>query len=419
MNPLILSLSFLAAAAQAQAPLDSGAEVRFHRIHLRNGNFIDGKVTADKPDEVVVLMAAGEMAILRDQIDRVEMVKMKSYNDKAIILDTPKAKKDEPSVPRTSKTMEVITPEQIKRKVDVMLLRLKSSSTGEKEFGIAELQPLGDEGATYLASKAGAHDLAIQNAIMSALIVLGKPGPKLAALLEEYMSNEKASLRGLALTVLTATGGEADRARYLRPALRDPDAGVRIIAISSLGSVEDKDWFSDASDLIGDSNKDVRSRAVTICRRLSAGTPLNEKLVSIATTHLRSADANIRGEMAGLIGVLGILEAWSSLTPLLRDTDASVRAAAAQGLMGLAAPESGPEIVSVLAAETDRWVRIYLAGAAQKLRLKAAVEPLISWLSDPQQDVRTAAEGALRTLTGQTLGTDQGKWNEWLQSQPK
>jgi HEAT repeat protein len=419
MNSLLLALSLLAAAPQAQTPPDSGSEIRFHRIHLRNGNFIDGKVTADKPTEVILLMAAGEMSIRRDQIDRVEVVKMKSFNDKAIILDTPKAKKEDPSIPRSTKPVEVITPEQIKRRVDIMLLRLNNSTAGEKEFAIAELQPLGDEGATYLASKAATSDLAIQNAIMSALIVLGKPGPKLSALLEEFMSHDKASLRGLALTVVTATGSEAERARLIRTALRDPDAGVRIIAISSLGSAEDKSWFSDAVELIGDANKDVRSRAVTICRRLSAGTPLNEKLVSIATTHLRSADPAIRGETANLIGVLGILEAWSNLTPLLRDTDASVRAAAAQSLLSLAAPESGPEIVPVLAAETDRWVRIYLAGAAQKMRLKASVEPLISWLSDPNQDVCTAAESALRALTGQTFGADQGKWNEWFQGQPK
>src|SRR5689334_13486442 len=137
MNSLLLALSLLVVAEQTQPPLDSGSEIRFHRIHLRNGNFIDGKVTADKPNEVILLMAAGEMAIRRDQIDRVEVVKMKSYNDKAIILDTPKPKKDDPSAPRTGKVVEVITPEQIKRKVDIMILRVKSAS-GEREFSTLE-----------------------------------------------------------------------------------------------------------------------------------------------------------------------------------------------------------------------------------------------------------------------------------------
>src|SRR4051812_45461677 len=126
MNSLLLALSFLAAASQAQPPLDSGSEIRFHRIHLRNGNFIDGKLTSDKPDEVILLIKAGEMVIRRDQIERVELVKMKSVDEKATILDTPKAKKDEPSTPRSGKTMEVVAPEEIKRKVDIMLLRIKS-----------------------------------------------------------------------------------------------------------------------------------------------------------------------------------------------------------------------------------------------------------------------------------------------------
>jgi HEAT repeat protein len=416
MSSIILALSFLAAA---QAIPDGWTEVRFHRVHLRNGNFIDGNVIADKPGEVVLMMKWGEMSIRRDQVDKVELVKMKSYNEKPIILATPKGTQAPPTNPATNTpTPAVQTPEAIKKSIDRMILKMKAAG-GEKEFPLNDLKPMGEEGAMYLASKAADVDLSIQNAIMAALINLGKPGPKLAGLLEDLLTNEKASLRGLALTVLTSEGGDAERSKYIRPALRDPDAGVRIIAISSLGPVEDRDWFTDAVELFGDTNKDVRSRAISVCKRLAASNGLNDRLLAAAISNLKSADEGVRAEMATVIGVIGIRDTWAQLAPMLLDSDASVRAAAAQALVTIAAPESGPDIVTAMGRETDRWCRTYLAGAAQKLRLTGAVSALIGWLGDPEKDVQNVAESALRTLTGESFGKDQGRWAAWLQNRPK
>jgi hypothetical protein len=47
------------------------------------------------------------------------------------------------------------------------------------------------------------------------------------------------------------------------------------------------------------------------------------------------------------------------------------------------------------------------------------VEPLIEWLGDTDESVRKAAENALRTLTGESLGQDKEAWANWLKNNKK
>ena len=88
MNALIL------AAALAQGSLGDAqeitAEVTFTRVHLVNGNFIDGELVSNAANEVVLKLKFGEITIRRDRIARdvdgkfrVELVKMRSLTEKA------------------------------------------------------------------------------------------------------------------------------------------------------------------------------------------------------------------------------------------------------------------------------------------------------------------------------------------------
>ena len=48
-----------------------------------------------------------------------------------------------------------------------------------------------------------------------------------------------------------------------------------------------------------------------------------------------------------------------------------------------------------------------------------AVEPLIQALKDTNWEVREAAAGALRTITGKGFGVDSGRWMQWWQTEGK
>lgn len=418
MTSLLLALSLVTATFQAQTPLDSGSEIRFHRIHLRNGNFIDGKVTSDKPNEVILLMAAGEMSIRRDQIDRVEVVKMKSFNDRAIVLDPPKAKKEDPSTPRSTKpVVEVITPEQIKRRVDVMILRVKSAS-GEREFPVEELQPLGDEGTAYLVSKASTLDLKSLDAIAQAVINI-KPGPKTLEVLEGLLDSPVAAVRAMGTTILVVSGGDAARAKYIRPQLKDKDPRVRETALGMLGAVDDDAWFDAVTELCSDPDKEVRSRALRIARAIATKHSLQDQFGRVMVGNVRHNDAGVRTDAIAMLGGLGLRDNWRHVAPMLDDTEALVRAQAAQTLMVLGAPECGDAIVGAMNRERDKWARTYLAGAAQKLLIQKADAPLVAWLSDSDEDIRKLAEVALKAISGENFGSDAGKWQAWLQGRPK
>jgi len=417
MKPTFAFLAILAVAAPAWEQQEGWSDSRFHRVYLRNGNFIDGNVIADKPNEVILLMKAGEMAIRRDQIEKVELVKMRSWNDKPIVLETPKGKGTPGNPGGTANVPQIntLTPDGIKKAVDKMIAKVKSNPN-EKEFPVDELKATGDEGLAYLAAKTAGADLNLQNAVMSALINLKDVrGPKTQQVLDSFLSGSAPALRGMALTVLTVEAGESTLAKYIRPALKDPDPGVRIIAISALSAVEDKAWFDDIAESFGDANKDVRSRAIQLCKRLSDKNGLQDKLMAALVSNLKNSEPEVRAAMASTIGSMNIQQSWSNVAPLLNDSEPTVRAAAAQTLQNLAATESIPDLVQAIRRESDKWARVYLANAAQRMRIQDAVESLIGWLSSPDGDVQAAAEAALRAITGEAHGRDVAKWQAWFQ----
>lgn len=387
-------------------------ETSFHRIFLRNGNFIDGKVISDKPNEVILQMRGGEMAIRRDQVERVEFMKLKSYNDKPIILATPKSKTPDAVQPKNTPPVTVEAAEQIKKKVDQIIFKLKTSQSPEKEFPVEEFQPLGDEGTAYAASKAPMFDLKLLDAL-SALLINLKPGEKTVQVLESLVGNEKPPVRAMAGTVLVVTGGDAARAKYLRPLIQDADAKVRETAIGLLGNTEDGDWFDLMAELSADPVREVRNRAMRNARQIAQKKGWQDQFIRTLSNNVGHSDPGVRSDSAQMIGALGVKEAWSYLTAPLSDQDPAVRAIVAQAIMTLGAPESGEVVVRALQRETDLWTRIYLAGAAQKLKLMAAVDIFIEWLNSPEEKIRNVAEGSLKAITGLTFGYDTAKWEEW------
>src|SRR6185436_5678046 len=91
MNLLCLAVPLLAASPLLQSFQDSDVDgLRFHRVHLTNGNFIDGQLVKETAASVLLRLRSGEMTIRRDMIDRVEFVKMRDRNQVPIPTKLPK-----------------------------------------------------------------------------------------------------------------------------------------------------------------------------------------------------------------------------------------------------------------------------------------------------------------------------------------
>lgn len=409
----------LAAAPFLQSFQDSDTnELRFHRVHLRNGNFIDGHVVKQTSTEVVLKLKAGEMGIKRDQIENVELVRMKSNNVVREFLQGPKVTPKTPGVVTPPKGADVkvtgaeSTPGEIRKRVEVLVWRLKTQKGDEKQFNLAELGPLGEEGLIYLLSKAPEFDLALLDATAAAVIQL-KPTPKVTAAAEQLLKSENTKVRAMAVSILGATQSESDKLQFLRPSLKDTDPRVREQVLSMLGSSTDQDLFGDMTELCGDVDPEVRGRALRIAKNIAEKHGLKDQYVRTVVGNLGSSDAGVRSDSAAVLGSTGMPESWNHLVPVLNDPEPRVRAVAAQALMNLGAPESGETVLGALVREQDKWARIALAGAAEKLKLAKAIEIFVDWMGDQDADVKKAAQVALTLLTGENLGPDRQRWVDW------
>ncbi len=409
---LILALQILISHPFVRSVQDADwVESRFHRVHLRNGNFIDGQLVRDVPKEVVLRLKSGEMAVRRDLIDRVEIIKMRSINERPVVKEPPKRIEAIPDAPPPP---PLTTPAEIRARIDAILMKYKLVKGEEKGLPpVDEFAKMGEEAAVYLATRLPEMDGSLQQPVAIALSTL--KSPRAIAVLEAYTGHQNAIVRILAATSLGLMG-EAEKLRYLRPFLKDPDAGVRKTVLGLLSSVEAPDWFEPIGELCIDADKDVRTHALSIAGRLSKKHDKKEEFTRLLVSSLNRAPGGPRADIAATLGGMGVKENWTVLAPLLRDSEAVVRAAAALALSNLSAPESGPDLVSQLPVERDRWTRIYLATAVQRLKLAKAIEPLIDWLSDPEEDIKKLAGATLQGITGQSLGIDREKWSAWFES---
>jgi HEAT repeat protein len=223
----------------------------------------------------------------------------------------------------------------------------------------------------------------------------------------------------MALTILVVSGGDSGRAKYIRPQLKDKDPRVRETALGMLGAVDDDAWFDPICDLCSDPDKEVRTRALRAGRAIATKHSLQDQFTRVMVGNVRHNDSGVRSDAIAMLGGLGQRDSWRHVAPMLDDTETFVRAQAAQTLMVLASPECGDAVVAAMGRERDKWARTYLAGAAQKLLLQKADAPLVSWLTDPDEEIRKLAEVTLKAIFAENFGSDVAKWQTWLQSRPK
>lgn len=414
MSLFILALPILISAPCVPAPQEPDwVEIRFHRVHLRNGNFIDGQLLKDVPKEVVIKIKSGEMGIRRDLIDRVEIIKIRSINEKPVVKQTPKRIEGIPQIPDVPPPA-LTTPAEIRARVDAILMKYRLLKGEEKgPLPVDDFAKMGEEAAAYMAARLPEMDGSLQQPV--AILLSTLKSPKAISVLEGHTSHQNPVIRILAATALGLMG-EAEKMKYLRPLLKDPDAGVRKTVVGLLSSVEPFDWFEPMGELCLDPDKEVRAHALSIAGRLATKHDKKEEFTRLLVGSLSRADAGAKADIAATIGGMGVPGNWAFLAPLLRDGEAIVRASAAMALSNLGAAESGPDLVAQLPVERDHWTRVHLAGAVQRLRLPKAIEPLIDWLGDPADEIRKVAGVTLQSITGQSFGADREKWTAWFES---
>ena len=424
----------LAPALSAQDGQSEWVETRFHRVHLRNGNFIDGLLVKETEKAVTLRLKAGDISVRSDLIDRVEIMKIRSINEKPPVVPPksvgvrtgptplppypPPVRPEEDRRPAQDGAVDPwITSGFNKETVDrvtQILERFKKDLSEDKAQILQEISSLGTEAALFLTTNLGAlpaEALGQIGPLLARMKVAGTRDPATKAL-----THRNPQVRVQAVALLGELGAPASE-NDLLPMLKDSDLLVRGQTLESLVKFGSRDALDPITKLCSDPDAAVRSKALAGLQRLLKKLDQEREILSRLSRALEDSKGAARADVATAIGKTGIPEAWSSLSPLLNDPDPHIRQAAAAGLMTLQAPESADSILSRLPVEADKWTRVYLANAAQRTRARRVVEIFITWMDDPDSDVRAAGHQVLRNITGQSIDQNRQKWEDWFRAE--
>lgn len=237
-----------------------------------------------------------------------------------------------------------------------------------------------------------------------------------------------------------AKDGTAEAASILAELFEDKNASVRDIAVLACASLSD----AAAIDVIA---KAAATRDELTRRNVAAALGRTKNVAALpALTRLARKDASAQVRADAIDALWGFeknADALAAATDALGDTDAIVRAAAAEaaGRIGGAAatdvvrkaltdPDEGVRCVARMemrAIARDEALALLASGAADPswriraqtvddaawLRDAAAIEALVKLVGDPVVRVSGAAHRALLQLSGKDLGRDAALWSAW------
>ncbi len=210
----------------------------------------------------------------------------------------------------------------------------------------------------------------------SAASTLGKMGPVAVAALMQVLDDPSLEKQFNALKALAAHGARAGVAvPRVTPLARNPNPELRAAAVLCIRRIAgDRDWPGETGWLT-DPQEEVWPKAMTSAERMRGYPSLRRAIVEAALQVFREAVSDpepvVRYEAVkgyADLGDAGVSGA-EQVAPLLRDTEARIRRAAADAL-GLMGPGVGPEITP----------------------------DLVSALADPDENVSWAVVQAIRNM---------------------
>jgi HEAT repeat protein len=418
MNRIVISAALVATiSAGAVAQEIVWLETRFHRVHLRNGNFLDGKLLQMTEKDVILQLGPGQMNVRRDTVDRIEFMKVRSVWEKPK-LDPPLVKKEPSETPKAASRPKAASPMQpldvspsLEKNTRAILDRMKIANREQKDALVEHLAQLGDNAAPYLCSLIETASEDIRERLMAAVMKMNDPAALSVA--ARLLDSGENSVRIRAIRIIAA-GGDIEYARHLRALVDDENAAVRSSSIDALQNLGDVDSFDAVATSVVDADPGVRLSSVTAVLELGRKSGQMMRAVEVLGDGLyRNSQPKVLLDLLAGLGRTGHKEAWRSLVTQLSHSDPKVRAMAASALANCMSPEALPSVIERMTEEQDKSVRVNLAVAARNSRSQTAVPTLIDWLMSQDRDIQDAALQALVALTKQKLPLEYSAWKEW------
>ena len=202
---------------------------------------------------------------------------------------------------------------------------------------------------------------------------------------------------GLALQVLSGLNPTA-ATTLLTAGLKDPDATMRLRAISGLENLRTPGLAPLVAELLSDPDQNVRLAVIQALGNFG-DRDMIPRLVPCLTDPILG-----RSAAQGLVR-LRAKEAVPQILPMLKATDESARSVIIETLVHLRVPEAAPEIARGLSSkfsnvrETAAWALVELGARDQGLKI-------IPLLHDEEEEVRAAALRAVAEFGLRQAGPD-------------
>lgn len=401
-------------------------ELRFYRVHLRNGNVVDGQLTLQTPAVVVLRLPSGEISFKAESVEYVEFIKMKTFSDRAVIL--PSLKTPNPAAssavrpaaerkpPTDSKTVKLDP--QTEAEVEELLGKFMKGDVEQKGALLHKLIAMGGQVPAYILDNLGRFDREQAPFVLNTLA--STKDPSLVGPMIRLLSATEDPTNRVNLAMSIGVIGDGSAASALYPLLKDKDAQVRTAAVTALAVLSVPDSFEPLLGLVSDPDREARTRAIATLNDLASKHGRKRELGDALASALSSAQGDSRLELIYAIGHGGYQAKWNALSPMLLEDAPAVRQAAASALAELSVADSSGVVMAAVTAEKTPTVRAALAVAVQKLSLIAAGGSLIEWLDGASPDAVGPITQALTSLAGQNYGTDLAKWRAWWEkARPK
>ena len=418
----ILAALLLRLPLAVQEPPAPVAETRFHRVFLKNGNFIDGDLQRIEAETVVLRLKSGDLGINRDLVDRIEIVKMKAAEEAAPKVELPtrsaedarKAEAAETPAPRVAPAYAA--PAAVKAAVDPLAARLAKAAPEEVDATLRELSLLGADTHPYLASLMERSNAVTAEHLGSVLAQTRTPST--VPFLRRLVKHPAPQVRAVAAQALASNGGAAE-VPALAELFKDANAQVRATAAAAVIELDAVGGFKALCGLVPDPERSVRAPVHGALTALSKIPEVKAAFGDALDAALAQAPPPVKADAALALARARVTGAAGRLRPLLGDAATEVRIAAATALGELGGEEAAEAVAGRMDLEGDPAVRISLSQAAESLGAKPAIPSLIGYLGGDRDDVLRAAHGALKSLSGKDFGRDPEKWSAWWDAQPK
>jgi hypothetical protein len=385
--PLALVLGQAAVAQQKPDAASPWVETRFHRVHLRNGNFIDGQLVQQNAKGVVLQMnPSGDFAVRKDLIQRVEYIKMRSLKE------VPKVPKVEaPADPATPDLVKTPTPSlnpdgaktpvpgtfrpEAVKAVDAILTTYALARSDMRRELAPQIRAVGPDGIAYACWVART----------------GRSGLEMPELIEAVGQLDGPEVLPALFAIVTDAKDSFERAAAVRMLAQKPTPEARAAVHRALGDPSGQVW---------------RVAQEQILKLNEKGEADVEAVIDLLSTREE------KSVIAQTLAKIGGDAAMDALRSLLTSGTQKDKVAAMRALGTSGKPEDGEAALALL-GDADPMIRKDACQFIGKTQCGAAVRSLIDTLKDPEVTVVQAAHMALKQITSEPLEPKAERWETW------